>query len=125
MATPLFTTIMGLLCTSISSVVTFLITKRKYNVEVDAQQIENISKSFDIYRKMMNESMLVQDKKIIMQDNKIKQLQKENDDLRREISNLQLQMAQLINSVCYDTSCRLRKTSFNVDNKQNNYATNS
>lgn len=125
MVTPLITTIVGLLCTSISSVVTFLITKRKYNVEVDAQQIENISKSFDIYKKMMDESMLVQDKKFVMQDTKIKQLQKENDDLRKEINNLQIQMAQLINSVCYDASCRLRKTSFIVDTKQNNYAVNS
>lgn len=109
MAAPLLTTIVGLLCTSISSFITFLITKKKYNAEVDAQQIENISKSFNVYKKMMDESILIQDKKI-------SQLQKENDDLKKEISNLQLQVAQLLNSVCNDTSCKLRR-GFSVNNK--------
>lgn len=110
MGTTIISALVGLICTSVASVVTFLLTRRKYNTEVDTQQIENMNKSFDVYKKVMDESIAVQDRKIIMQDNKIKQLQQENDALRREISNLQIQMAQLLGTACYDTSCRLRKS---------------
>ncbi len=41
--------IISLFCTLISSVITFLLTKKRYNAEVDSQQIENMTKSFELY----------------------------------------------------------------------------
>lgn len=96
----------GVICTALSSVITFFLTKRKYNTEVDSQQIENMSKSFDTYKKMMEETLDSQKKmmeaKINTQNNtidsqnkKIDELQKENENLRRQVSELQLQFIKL------------------------------
>lgn len=109
MTSTIITTLIGLFCTLVSSVVTFLLTKRKYNMEVDSQQIENMSKSFDIYKKTMNETLAMQNNRIAMQEETIKQLQTENSDLRDQIHNLQMQMAQMFSAMCYDTTCTLRK----------------
>lgn len=92
MASEILTTLIGLFCTVVSGIVTFILTKRKYNTEVDSQQIQNMSDSFDIYKKMMEETFNSQNKKIEM-------LQKENDNLRQQVSQLQMQMINLMGSI--------------------------
>ena len=72
----------------VSNVITFVLTKRRYNTEVDSQQIENMNKSFDIYKKMMEESMSVQNKRIDA-------LQRENESLRQQVYQLQQQLITL------------------------------
>lgn len=109
MGTTIITALVGLFCTLISGVVTFLLTKRKYNAEVNSQQIENMNKSFDGYKKMTEETLAMQNKKMAMQDEKIKQLQEENTELRKQLHSLQMQMASWINALCFDTTCQLRK----------------
>lgn len=91
MATEVFTTLIGLFCTIVSSVVTFFLTKRKYNTEVDSQQIQNMSSAFETYKKMMEETVETQNKKIEM-------LQEENDSLRKQMNQLQLQIISLMGS---------------------------
>lgn len=108
MMTTIISALVGLFCTSVSSIVTFILTKRKYDTEVNSQQIDNMNNSFDIYKKMTEETLAMQNKKMEMQDEKIKQLQEENNDLRKELHHLQLQMAQWLSAVCYDTSCKVR-----------------
>lgn len=115
MISTIITALVGLLCTLASSIVTFLLTKRKYDIEVDTQQIENMSKSFDVYKKTMNETFAMQNSRIAMQEETIKQLQMDNNDLRKQVHNLQMQMAQMFNAVCYDTTCKLRKASFPIE----------
>ena len=85
MASEIVITLVGLFCTTVSSIVTFILTRRKYNTEVDSQQIENMEKSFDAYKKMMEESMKVQNQRIDA-------LQKENDNLRKQVYDLQQQL---------------------------------
>lgn len=85
MASEIIITLVGLFCTTVSSIVTFILTRRKYNTEVDSQQIENMEKSFDIYKKMMEESMKVQNQRIDA-------LQRENDQLRKQVYDLQQQL---------------------------------
>lgn len=84
-------------------------------MEVDTQQIENMSKSFDVYKRTMNETLAMQDNRIKMQEETIKQLQAENSDLRKQVHNLQMQMAQMFSAMCYDATCTLRKTGFPLD----------
>ena len=88
MASEIVMALVGVICSAISSVVTFLLTRRKYNTEVDSQQIENMEKSFDIYKKMMEESLAVQSRRIDA-------LQKENDSLRKQVYQLQQQLISL------------------------------
>lgn len=115
MSSTIITTLIGLFCTLISSAVTFLLTKRKYDIEVDSQQIDNMNKSFDVYKKTMDETFTMLNNRIAMQDETIKQLQEENNDLRKQVHNLQMQMAQMFNAMCYDATCNLRKTGFSSD----------
>lgn len=121
MSSTIITTLIGLFCTLISSAVTFLLTKRKYDIEVDSQQIDNMNKSFDVYKKTMDETFTMLNNRIAMQDETIKQLQEENNDLRKQVHNLQMQMAQMFNAMCYDATCNLRKTGFPLEIPSSNH----
>lgn len=76
-------------CTAIGSFVTFILTKRKYNAEVDSQQILNMEAAFNTYKKMTDET-------IKAQDNRIEMLQRENENLRSQFNQLQSQMLTLL-----------------------------
>ena len=100
MASEIVITLVGLFCTTVSSIVTFILTRRKYNTEVDSQQIENMEKSFDAYKKMMEETLEAQKK--LMEttvnglNNKIDTLEKENAFLRQQVDSLRAQMIQFL-----------------------------
>jgi len=100
MASEVVITLVGLFCTTVSSIVTFILTRRKYNTEVDSQQIENMEKSFDAYKKMMEETLDAQ--KRLMEttvnglNNKIETLEKENTFLRQQVDSLRAQMIQFL-----------------------------
>ena len=93
MASEIIMALVGVVCSAISSVVTFLLTRRKYNTEVDSQQIENMEKSFDLYKKMMEETLDSQKK---MMEARINDLQKENDFLRKQVDTLRNQMIDFL-----------------------------
>lgn len=93
MASEVIVTLVGLFCTTVSSIVTFVLTRRKYNTEVDSQQIENMEKSFDLYKRMMEETLESQRK---MMESKINDLQKENEFLRQQVDTLRNQMIQFL-----------------------------
>lgn len=100
MASEVLVALVGLFCTTVSSIVTFILTRRKYNTEVDSQQIENMSKSFDLYKRTMEETLESQKKMmeatINGQNDKILLLQKENDSLRQQVNQLQTQVLSLV-----------------------------
>lgn len=89
MASEILVTLTGLFCTLASSIVTFILTKRKYNTEVDSQQIKNMSDSFETYKKITDETIETQNRRIEM-------LQKENDNLRQQIYQLQMQLVNFM-----------------------------
>lgn len=98
MSTTIISALVGLFCTSVSSIVTFLLTRRKFNSEVDSQQLHNVNESFELYKKMTNEA-------INLQNGKIDLLQKENDNLRKQIQQLQSQILNLTNAL-YNTPAK-------------------
>ncbi len=85
MGTEIVSVLVGLFCTIVSSVVTFFLTKKKYNTEVEAQQIENMKNSFDTYKLMMEET-------VKGLNGRIEVLQKENESLRNQVVQLQTQL---------------------------------
>ena len=89
----------------VSTFITYFLTKRKYNAEVSSKEIENMSSSFDLYKKMTNETITAQNKKIEL-------LQRENSELKEQVNHLQLQIASLLDAICYDTTCKLRRANF-------------
>lgn len=85
MGTEIIMALVGLFCTVVASVVTFFLTKKKYNTEVEAQQIENMENSFNVYKTMMEETV-----KGLKE--RVETLQRENESLRNQINQLQTQM---------------------------------
>lgn len=119
MGSEIITALITLFCSTVSGFVTFFFTRRKYNTEVDSQQIQNMDASFDIYKKMMEEALASQKKTmesiIEAQDKKIDTSLKENDSLKTQVSQLQQQMLNLLGSICLDSTCKLRKMNFTSD----------
>jgi len=95
--------LIGALTTILSCIITFLITRKKYNLELDSRKIQNMDDSFDYYKK-------VNDETIQRLNIKIEELRKENDRQRQQINNLSAQMINLIGNICFDATCKLRKT---------------
>lgn len=89
MATEILVTLTGLFCTTVSSIVTFVLTKRKYNTEVESQQIQNLNEAFDAYKKTMKDTYEAQSRKIEM-------LEKENENLRQTVNQLQMKMVECL-----------------------------
>lgn len=85
-----------------TAILTFILTKKKYNVEVETKKIERDLKSFEYYKEVTDET-------IASQNQKIEQLQKENEALKAQINSLQAQVASLLGTVCYDNACDKRK----------------
>ena len=106
MTIEVISTILGVV--GISNMITFFLTKRKYNGEVDSQHIKNMSDSFDLYKKMQQETFKSQNEKIDL-------LQKENNELRQQVSQLQMQMINILGSICLDATCKMRKMNFQSD----------
>lgn len=103
MATEIIMAFVAVLCGAISSWVTFVFTRRKYNSEVESQQIENQNASFELYKKTMEESMAAQKQRfedtIVSLNEKIDYLQKENDSLKSQLSTLQMQMIKYLGTM--------------------------
>lgn len=85
----IITALTGTGCTVISSLITFFLTKRKYNVDVDSQQIKNMGAAFDAYKKMTDDTI-----KIL--NEKIDTLQRENESLKSQLSLIQTQMVNML-----------------------------
>lgn len=110
MISTIITAAIGLLCTLVSSIITFLLTKRKYDEEVDAAHLKDLNDAFQRYKTFTDEMYKAQDEKI-------KALQKENTDLKQQINYLQKQMVDLLSMTCIDVKCNLRKEGL-VNNKK-------
>ena len=89
MAQEVIMALVTLLCSTISGIVTFILTKRKYNVEVDSQQIQNMKDSFEAYKLMMEEVLDLQNKKIEI-------LERDNQNLRQQVNQLQEQLTRIV-----------------------------
>lgn len=121
MGTEIVTALVTLFCSTASGVVTFILTKRKYSAEVDSQQIDNMGKSFDIYKKMMEESLEAQKNSMQSEINSLKTgyelVKGENDSLKAQVAQLQMQMLNILGNLCLDSTCKLRKMNFASDLK--------
>ena len=89
----------------LTSLVTFLLTRRKYRNEVkegeihnDGYKIDNDEKKFNLYIKMINEN-----------EKRIDRLQKENDNLSLQIAEMRSVVFGMLQQVCTDMMCQNRK----------------
>lgn len=85
------TSVIGVICTALSSLVTWLFTRRKYNTEVEHNSIENMEGSLEFYEKLTasNNKILAEVLK------KSEELAKSNVELLIEVQNLRAQIGIL------------------------------
>lgn len=98
----------GIITTVISSWTSWFFARRKYNSEVDNNLIENMQQSLEFYKKLSDDN-----------ENRLDEVLKRNAELEQEIRDLRKQMFSLMNSICTDLTCQLRKRNLNLFNEQN------
>lgn len=85
------TSIIGVVCTGLSSLITWLFTRRKYNTEVDHNNIENMEGSLEFYERLTASS-----NKILAEVlEKSEKLAQSNVELLIEVQNLRAQIGIL------------------------------
>lgn len=98
----------GIITTVISGWTSWFFARRKYNSEVDNNLIENMQQSLEFYRELSDDNK-----------NRLDEVLKRNAELEQEIRDLRKQMFSLMNSICTDLTCQLRKRNLNLFNEQN------
>lgn len=97
----------GIITTVISGWTSWFFARRKYNSEVDNNLIENMQQSLEFYKKLSDDNK-----------NRLDEVLKRNAELEQEIKDLRKQMFSLMNSICIDLTCQLRKRNLNLSNEQ-------
>ena len=98
----------GIITTVISGWASWFFARRKYNSEVDNNLIENMQQSLEFYKKLSDDNK-----------DRLDEVLKRNAELEQEIKDLRKQVFSLINSICTDLTCQLRKRNLNLFNEQN------
>lgn len=98
----------GIITTVISGWTSWFFARRKYNSEVDNSLIENMQQSLEFYKKLSDDNK-----------NRLDEVLRRNAELEQEIKDLRKQMFSLMNSICTDLTCQLRKRNLNLFNEQN------
>lgn len=98
----------GIITAVISGWASWFFARRKYNSEVDNNLIENMQQSLEFYKKLSDDNK-----------NRLDEVLKRNAELEQEIKDLRKQMFSLMNSICTDLTCQLRKRNLNLFNEQN------
>lgn len=98
----------GVITTVISGWTSWFFARRKYNSEVDNNLIENMQQSLEFYKKLSDDNK-----------NRLDEVLKRNAELEQEIRDLRKQMFSLMNSICTDLTCQLRKRNLNLPDEQN------
>jgi hypothetical protein len=98
----------GIITTVISGWTSWFFARRKYNSEVDNNLIENMQQSLEFYKKLSDDNK-----------NRLDEVLERNAELKQEIRDLRKQIFSLMNSICTDLTCQLRKRNLNLFNEQN------
>lgn len=98
----------GIITTVISGWTSWFFARRKYNSEVDNNLIKNMQQSLEFYKKLSDDN-----------ENRLDEVLKRNAELEQEIRDLRKQVFSLMNSICTDLTCQLRKRNLNLFNEQN------
>ena len=91
----------GTLSTIVSSWITWFITRKKYNSEVDNNLIQNMQESLDFYRRLSDDNRT-----------RLEEVLKRNEDLEEEVRELRTQLFSLMSSICTDLTCQIRRREF-------------
>ena len=87
----------GVLTSTISSLVTWILAKKKYNAEVDNNVIQNMQQSLEFYKSLSDDNK-----------ERLTEVLQKNQKLEDDVSELRKQMLNLTMKICLDLSCKHR-----------------
>ena len=87
----------GVLTSAISSLVTWLLAKKKYNAEVDNNVIQNMQQSLQFYKELSDDTK-----------ERLAEVLEKNQKLEDDVEELRKQMLNLTMKICLDLSCKHR-----------------
>lgn len=91
------TAIIGTLSTIISAYISHILTKRRYNAEVDNTQIHNMSDALTFYKDLCDDNR-----------ERLNVLSLTIKDQESQIKQIKLDMIKLQNQICITPNCKLR-----------------
>ena len=101
--------LIGVFSTVIGSWTSWFFARKKYNTEVDRNLIENMQKSLEFYMKLSDDNK-----------ERLEEALKRNDQLQKEVTELRTQVFKMMDSMCFNITCQLRKKETINKRKSNN-----
>ena len=95
----------GVITAPISSIITWLLARKKYRAEVNSNVIENMQKSLDFYKQLSDDTNKRLEE-VLERNNKLEDRLEVYED---QIRDLQRQVFALMSTVCTNLSCSLRE----------------
>lgn len=90
-------------------------TRKKYHTEVDANVIKNLASSFTLYKENIEYcEKTIKDLKDTIEEYKLK-----NDKLEKDLTELKERMFHIMEQVCINLACTMRKRSFDLFGNEN------
>ena len=103
----IITAIIGIITSFTSAWVSWFFTRKKYSAEVDETVIHNMRESLEFYQKLSDDNK-----------NRLDSMIKRNEELEEEMKDLRKQVSTLMNYMCVNLTCQLRKRNINLFNNQ-------
>jgi len=107
----ILTALCSITTSTIASIVTFLLTRKKYNIEVDHTYITNMQKSLEFYEKLSDDNSkrlaAVLDRNQYLEDRYLK-VEERNERLETEIEKVKTQMINVMGQICLNLACDAR-----------------
>lgn len=104
----IITAAIGIVTSFTSAWVSWFFTRKKYSAEVDETIIHNMKESLEFYKTLSNDNK-----------DRLDSMIKRNEELEEEMKDLRRQVNTLMNYMCVDLTCQLRKKNLNLFNEQN------
>ena len=104
----IITAIIGVVTSFTSAWISWFFTRKKYSTEVDENIIHNMNESLKFYKELSDDNKRRLDLMI-----------SRNESLEEEMRDLRKQVNTLMNYMCVDLTCQLRKKNLNLVNVQN------
>ena len=118
-----------LVCSSLSSFLTWVLSRKKYQSEVKGNDINNMQHSLDFYEDLSDDhrsrlhSLLDENKELREENIRIReenaQIRVENAEIRaenarvlKELEDIKLMVNRLIESTCINMACQIRNKGF-------------
>lgn len=125
----IITTAASLISSTISSVVTWLLSRRKYNEEVESADIKNDHDKLDFYEDLSDDNKqrlrdLIDENRALREENiRIREenaqirvdnaaIRAQNDRVMKEVEELKTLINRMIENICINKGCQLRQRGF-------------